>query len=343
MADTADNYTVRLIRAGEAKLLQDYLDSYWRKDHIFVHDKALLDWQHLNGDSYNFVGLFDRSESELLGCMGFLGRGHFTQGRILPGEDIWGVIWHVDKARVTARGMGMKLIQYILDAHAPSPYVAIGINDQIAGLYEHLGYRLGTLGQCYLRNPAIEASALAPTALAHDPTAHPATGATRFEPLNTQDQAWRDLATTLAEPHKSADYLAGRYLSHPRYSYQFWRVVQGQVQSLWVLRECSAHGVSCLRVVDMLNPTGLNPPLAGDLAQYLSQSKVEYLDIMSDPVRQEHFIHLGFTPNTDAYYVPHHFEPFEQQRVQVRYATAYQQEALIFKGDSDLDRPGATE
>ena len=49
--------------------LLSFIDTFWRKDHILIKDRTLLDWQHKNiitGD-YNFVLAISEKKNEILG------------------------------------------------------------------------------------------------------------------------------------------------------------------------------------------------------------------------------------------------------------------------------------
>ena len=65
----------------------------------------------------------------------------------------------------------------------------------------------------------------------------------------------------------------------------------------------------------------------------------EYIDCLNYGISQETFLNMGFLVRENII-IPNYFEPFEQRNVDIEFAfSSKSDEYVIFKGDSDQDRP----
>ena len=63
-----ENYEIRYCKLSEVDKLQQFIDKYWKKNHILAHNKELLDYQHKNTleNRYNFVVAHNVVTNELM-------------------------------------------------------------------------------------------------------------------------------------------------------------------------------------------------------------------------------------------------------------------------------------
>ena len=72
--------------------LIDFIDKNWKKDHIFVRNRELFNWQHKTKDLYNFILAIEGKK--IIGILGFIPTSKFSDELIVNNE-IWLAIWKV--------------------------------------------------------------------------------------------------------------------------------------------------------------------------------------------------------------------------------------------------------
>ena len=146
-------YDIRLCEISEINIVLEFIDKYWKKDHIFLHRKDLLDWQHRESNHYNFVIAVHRKEKTIHGILGFISPTFFASGNVVKNDDIWLAIWKVEKELTSSNSVGIDLLNYIKENYTPSSISAIGINQNVANLYKiFLGFQLAKMNHYYLLN-----------------------------------------------------------------------------------------------------------------------------------------------------------------------------------------------
>ena len=95
-------YEIRLAHEVDEKALVQFIDQHWKKNHILVTCKEMLDWQHLDRmrERYNFVLGIENIHKRFTACLGFIPLAQFDP-EIELGRLCWMVIWKVQDA---ARG-----------------------------------------------------------------------------------------------------------------------------------------------------------------------------------------------------------------------------------------------
>ena len=143
-------------------------------------------------------------------------------------------------------------------------------------------------------------------------------------------------------PRKSISYLKNRYLNHPFYKYCFWGIFDSErLVSIWTLRIIKMNKSRAIRIVDILGNIEYLPCLSAELQKMLVDIGAEYMDILNYGINEEVFFNLGFlklNPIGDVI-IPNYFEPFERKNIRIEFAYKADFNYVIFKGDSDQDRP----
>ena len=70
-----------------------------RKNHIFLQNESILNFQHKSLEGYNFVVAYHTEKKCFHGVLGFISPGFYVEKTISPGEDIWLAIWKVEKKK----------------------------------------------------------------------------------------------------------------------------------------------------------------------------------------------------------------------------------------------------
>ncbi len=290
---------VRLARYDEYPAIADFLHREWRADHVFTKSRALFDWQHRNGDHYNFVLGMDGDR--ILGVFGFIPTGQWDPK--LGTKHLWLAIWKVaDEA--AGQGLGRRLLDFIEVSYQPEFIATIGASEMTLPMYRSRGYVTGRMEHWYAR-------------------------VDMFKPGRGED------VTCSFLPRKSEEYIKNRYLNHPVYRYMV--VSEGFTSA--IVRVCEAPSFGrMLRVVDVVGWTGgLGRLPWSALARTYRIDLIDFYcaGIPHADIEAAGFVRRI----ENEVVIPNHFEPFEFHNVEIDYAVKCDKPWRLVKGDSDMDRP----
>jgi len=299
---------IRLVRQDELGMLQTFLHEHWKANHILATNKTLMDFQHFNGTTYNFVIAIENGR--IFVALGFIPTFQFDED--IKETDIWLAIWK--KSHDCPKGLGVKCLDWLEEAFIPRTIGAIGINDNIEQLYLSRGWHSGVLNH-YVFQPHSRLC----TIKENNTTA----GTTKF----------------YATPAKSETYIKNRYIDHPFYHYDVHKVQNATI----VTRRIQVDWVgSCTRIIEIFGDI----PVYADA--WLSSFDTDYIDCLNWGIPPEAFYRMGMHLKSEGVIYPNWFEPFSNEEHKIKFAfkgktrvcggdcfTPY----VIWKGDSDQDRP----
>ena len=329
-------YEIRLCRYDEINKLQSFIDIHWKKDHILSINTSLLKWQHFNKEDnvLNFVVAWDSVTDTFIGILGFIPLNHFDKK--LNSGDLWLAIWKVAENN-TQPGLGLLLFEYLEEKYGPKSIGSIGINLRVKKVYDLLKFQTNKTNQYYYLNSCKDFRIAEIPILAERPS-----------PLNSNfilskidDLKKISNFNINYKPFKSIQYLINRYQQHPIYTYSFYLISSDQKEfAILVLRKVSLNNSSCLRIVDVLGDLSKIGSLESALNEMLKEHNAEYIDCINFGIEEETFKKLGFQKRNNEVIIPNYFEPFEKKNIDIQFAikTDYNN-YIIFKGDSDQDRP----
>ena len=133
--------------------------------------------------------------------------------------------------------------------------------------------------------------------------------------------------------------LAHYYL--PNINVKNFYIAEQRLVSIWTLRIIKMNKSRAIRIVDILGNIEYLPCLSAELQKMLVDIGAEYMDILNYGINEEVFFNLGFlklNPIGDVI-IPNYFEPFERKNIRIEFAYKADFNYVIFKGDSDQDRP----
>ena len=321
-----------------------FIDEHWARGHALVTSRPLLDWQHRNADGgYSFV--VARSDGDVAGILGYIPTRRFDPA-LAEANVVWLTTWKVRDDTAVA-GLGLALLQHLAAVEPHVAIGAIGLNPATRPIYQALGYRLGELQHYVLPNETLRRFELASLTLTPPPLGNePATPLTAMA-LSRQDEfeqladaGWP--ASTGVVPRKTARYFHARYLCHPLYSYHVLALSdRGAVVGLLAARTAEHAGRRALRIVDFLGSPDVVGRLGRVLQSLIQEQDAEYADVYNVGIGTATFERAGFRriDPSGGEIVPDHFEPFERQNVRLWFSIKCVCEPVLFKGDSDQDRP----
>ncbi|WP_104401016.1 hypothetical protein [Vibrio penaeicida] len=310
-----------------------FIDEHWRKDHIFTRDRKLFDWQHKNGDQYNFV-LAMRGK-EIIAILGFIPTSQFSK-TLEDQKEAWLAIWKV-RDDIRQPGLGLLMLKFLKKELDLKLICSLGLSKQVVPIYKALKYEVGILNHFAFFNQTISNFSLVQppnnylAAVEHTSFS--------YQILNEND-SFNGLEHLFAShPKKDVTYIKNRYINHPVYKYEVVVIFEkNEPISLFIYRVNNVDDVLIARIVDMQGESILDSRFNHVISDLVSDKGFDYIDIVTNINSDKN---SGFRSNaSDQFVIPNYFEPFELKNISIDYA--YQTEnpnVRIFRGDSDQDRP----
>ncbi|WP_278824247.1 hypothetical protein [Helicobacter pullorum] len=331
-------YEIRVCRQDEYIKLIDFIQNHWKKDHIFVKSKAMLDFQHLDSQNscYNFIVAHNANTQEFDAILGFIPLSHYD--RNLCYNDFWLAIWKV-KEESKKSGIGLEVLLYFINTFNPRSVAAIGISAIAERVYKAYGWHIGTLGHFYIKNTHKERFSIATFIGNSQEFKRDSNLSINFCEITNLGALTDTLHTHM--PTKSLEFFKNRYVYHPVYTYKIYGIFDTNTQkclALFVFRAVFVENACCLRIVDYLGE--FVPQCYEQFQNLLESHNAEYIDMLCYTPNIQQILQMGFTQKQENEIVPNHFEPFVKGNVEIHFAYKSTGDSyMIFKGDSDQDRP----
>ena len=131
-----------------------------------------------------------------------------------------------------------------------------------------------------------------------------------------------------------------RYQKHQIYKYGFYLLINDAgISGFFVGREIHHNNSKCFRITDISFKEIDANISRNTFEKFLREIDAEYIDLIYFSSKKSALDYLGFEENNAQDFVPHLFEPFVEDHIEVLLAYLSTEEVSFFKGDSDLDRP----
>jgi hypothetical protein len=341
--------TIRLANQDDSDSVIQFISEHWKRDHIFVHDRRLFDWQYLSSaqpDRLNFVVALDEVSSELLAILGFIPVSQFS--RRPDWTETFGAIWKISED-TRLPGLGTLLLKFLINQIRPALIGIIGISRIALPIYRALGFCIGVMDHHVLFNPRRRNFSIAAGIQRHH-IAHPSgavSGSRCFPIADVHVTPALESLCVDSLPRKNWEYIRQRYLEHPIYRYHALAMFQNdEPRGILVTRKVHANNSAALRVVDYLGDITVLPSFRGSLQEILVAEDAEYIDVYQHGIPLEILARAGFVNRRaqDSLVVPNYFEPFIAANIELDFAYKLDDPKLtnrvrIFRGDGDQDRP----
>jgi len=329
-----DKHQIRICSESEYDKLINFLKEHWKSDHIFVKSKKMLDFQHLNKATkqYNFIIALNENTQEFDAVLGFIPLSFFDSN--LTQNEFWLAIWKV-KDSYKKSGIGLEVLLYFLNTFKPNFIAAVGISADAKKIYKAFKYKLGNLEHFYIKNPHKKDFQIAH--FENNENLQKKAVQTKYilKALKLEDLSIK----AVFHPLKSKNFLENRYVKHPFYEYKIYGIFEKELlKSAFVFRKLEVKEKCCLRIVDWLG--NFVPDLYECFVSLLVEFEAEYIDFFCYVENQKELLDMGFTLKKQGEIVPNYFEPFIKENINLEFAYKSKFEpCVIFKGDSDQDRP----
>jgi len=314
-----------------------FINTFWKSDHIFVRNKKLFDWQHLNPDKdfYNFAIARDHN-LKIIGILGFIPTNHFDP--FIKEDKLSLAIW---KSIDNSKFVGLKLLSFLEKTSQANSLLAFGINSKIKVVYKFLGFHLGVLSKFYILNPYINEYKIIRNVIKKEYSLNKYNYNDKLSLLKVNDYD-NVKYSNLFNENKTYQYLLNRYINHPFYRYFLCSVNKnGFCKAILVIRKIYVESLNsyCLRIIDLFGNLTMIGNLYKQFSDLLNYYNAEYIDFMNYGLTDKTLINLGFSKANDAITIPNYFEPLDYNNTELYFAKKSMKSIVIFKGDSDQDRP----
>lgn len=339
-----ENYEIRFLRLDEYDRLRDFIDSYWRKDHIFVLSKEMFDFQHRNEKEgrYDFVVAMHKESKEIHSILGFITNRHFDEE--IRELEVWPAIWKT-RDDIKVKGLGVGLYYFLKEQLAIDNLSILGISSIALSIYKHWNLQTGKIRHYvfpnqnrreYVLSQGLEK--IAKRKEARDSLELIELSKEDYLAIDDNEVVFRNL-----NRYKSKYYYVKRFYEHPFYTYLFFALLGKETEMIFVGRECGFEDHQCLRIVDLIGDVKHLQEVKSQLSRLMDERGYEYIDLPEVGLKDTDLKKAAFA-DKDEYegmIVPNYFEPFEKRNVALDYAfrSIHGDEAVFFKADSDQDRP----
>ncbi len=323
---------IRFAEYNDIPRIMQFIDKQWKKDHILSKDRKLFEFQHLWGEEVSFV-LEETPQGELNGILGYI--PYDSDNR-----DVTLAIWKVLKTEDAM--LGVKILRFLQEDSKVKNLSAPGINPKTKRIYQFLGIQTGKMRHWYRLRQADSYK----IALVND---------VGIPPISLEQQIsikeYNSFEAVKSEfgleyclrgenrPYKSLHYIKRRYFQHPMYQYLKFGIHGGGKRLLLLFRVQQCNGSHALRLIDAIGDLELFPCASKSIDRLMGQFCCEYVDIYETGLEQ-HLLRAGGWKLTDetTNIIPEYFSPFEQRNIDIYYMSTIPN-AVLFKGDGDMDRP----
>lgn len=344
--DIMENYEIKFCPKEDVRQLITFLDLNWKKDHIFVKDRILFDWQHFNQteDCYNFVIAVHKATGDIHAILGFFTSTSYDREKRDSGKiALWPCIWKV-RSDIDVKGLGTICYYFLVDNIEAEIIVVSGISEVALGIYKHWNFKTGKMKQYYIINRNIKSYKMlknVPTDINQAPQCEAG-----YKLCQQCDFPKSVLAVKhFLNKYKSVEYYVNRYYKHPTYKYLFWELTDatGDLLIILVCRECCDDKENkCIRIVDYIGDINNLCKISEGIHKILIDNDYEYADFLCVGIDDNVFVEAGFQDRDKSeIIIPHYFEPYLQENVYLDYAykTESDNAVVIVKADGDQDRP----
>ncbi|KAB7672275.1 hypothetical protein [Plesiomonas shigelloides] len=321
--------TISLCDYSDVDNLISFIDSDWKNNHIFVRDRELFDWQHKGKDCYHFVVAKDGDD--IIGILGYIPLSQYSS-LLIENNELWLAIWKV-KDGVKKPGLGLMMLNFLNKMYNKPTICSLGLSSHVIPIYKALKYKVGILEHHAFFNQDFNTFSIG----------NPGERYLASISKNNFKYEVSDNIATIPEsfffnyPKKNNEYIKNRYINHPRYSYKFLSIHDDEkLLSVSVYREIIINNAKIGRIVDSFGENIMNQKFNFAISNFLYETRYEYLDLVSNLPRSSG---SGFIKSSESVIIPNYFEPFEMRNVKIDYAYKANKDLVIFRGDSDQDRP----
>ena len=327
---------IRFAEKKDAKAIMNFIDEFWRKDHILARDEAIFRYEYESDDGIN-MALALNDEGGIDGLMGFIPYGE-------ENRDIMLSLW---KANKTDNPMlGIEILKFVMDETGSRTIACPGIAKKTMGTYQFMGFKTGFMNQWY-RLGKRDDYAIAEVTNSEIPTSV-CDKAKYIKRIATKEECesrfnFEVYKASNPVPFKEKEYIIKRYFNHPVYQYEVYGAFDNdketECDTLLIFRKQPANGATALRFVDVIGNFDALYDCTESMDSLIAESDAEYADLYEVGMDEEKMMAAGWKKVADSgNIIPNYFAPFCKENITIPYCTT-DEKIHLFKADGAQDRP----
>lgn len=326
---------IRKANKDDIPAIMQFMEDHWLKDYALAHDRELFDWQFVKGDAVNvWIAIDDET-----------GKLYAMEGAILYNElehpDFAATMWIALPCEVPMVGFQLSETM-IKELHLRTSF-ALGLSDDAVKIQRRLHkpvfamdhfYRLGDLSEYVISKVADK---IIPEV---------SDSGYRFEAIRSAEEMRGVITDDMLNdysPHKSMEYVEWRYLRHPIFIYDLWKIVddKGDAVGMLVTRVENANGGRCAKIVDFYGRNEVIRHLGYAIDCLIREKGYEYIDVYSYGVDVREYEMAGMVrcDEESVNVIPNHFQPYSGENSPIYMIQPLVEDARLFRGDADQDKP----
>ncbi len=336
-------YKFKICEKEDLPRLLTFIDTYWKKNHILVRSKDILDFQYYNRETgkYDFVLAENTQTGELDGIRGWIRVAQFDSA-LAQYDEVWSAVSKVrtDVENNEIKVLGSYLWRY-LEKH--KGFGTVGISRFSFAMHTAIRHKTCSLAQHFILNSDVKDFKIAIVPKDYQNPITPERSNWLFREIVDINSISDDAVPAYYRPFKSKIYLINRFAKHPVYHYHFYGIYNGKdLKAILVGKFVEVNESKIMRIVDVLGSLEEVGCLYDDFQTILHESGCEYVDFLCFGIEDVVFQHMGFdklNPENNHLVIPNYFEPFEARNIVINGAYKPEERYCMFKADADQDRP----
>lgn len=336
-------YKFKICEKEDLPRLLTFIDTYWKKNHILVRSKEILDFQYYNRETgkYDFVLAENTQTGELDGIRGWIRVDQYDPA-LAQYDEVWSAVSKVrtDVENNEIKVLGSYLWRY-LEKH--KGFGTVGISRFSFAMHTAIRHKTCSLGQFFILNSETKEFKIAVVPSNYQQTDISKNSNWHLHEITDINVIDDNAVPAYYRPFKSKTYLINRFAKHPVYKYHFYGIYDGEkLSSILTGKFVDINGGKILRIVDVLGSLEEVGNIYDDFQTILRETGSEYVDFLCFGIDDSVFQRMGFdklNPEQEELIIPNYFEPFEAGNIVINGAYKPAERYCMFKADADQDRP----
>lgn len=336
-------YTFRIAMVNDIEDIMEFIDKYWKKNHIMARNRKLFEYQHLYGQKVTFVLAHRKENNELEAILGYIPASADESKK-----DVWTAIWKVRDDHYNVPMLGLELIKRLEKLEQCRNIIIVGANPETAVpvMKIVMKYYTSRMSHFYRLGKCKEYRVAANVKYIESIYTKESIKYTQLD-----EDAFRDAFRIIAKenqiqnvPYKDETYYIRRYYEHPYYKYDIYLIESENGNGIIVLKNVEVNSRKISRIIDYVGCQSVFAQTGNFFTDLIRDKDLEYIDFYCLNFDYKSIIKAGFIERKadDVVIIPNYMEPFLQQNIEI-YTCYNDNNCLIFKGDADQDRPNIIE
>lgn len=339
MPDSYDErYDIRIANRNDIQVIMQFIDVYWKKDHIMAKNRELFEYEFLEDDgTVNFVLAIDKQSGNIEGVIGFLKASHDSANL-----DVWSSIWKVREGNMGMLGVEIYSRYVQLSGCRYDLGVGYNLKTAIPLAKVILKRRTAKMKHYYMLAERDEFKIARIQKKISKKDIERNYNVIRLNSIEEVRERFDYEQYKNNVPYKDLWYINHRFFDYPIHKYEVYGIENENhvVNTLFVLRKQLFNNRVAVRLVDCIGDYSLLCGTNEFFKTLLKNSDYEYVDFYCLGVLEDSIEKAGFELLTEdgVNIIPNYFNPFVQENTDI-WISSSADNAVFTKADADQDRP----